>query len=53
MLRTELKPLYTPSISFDDGFVVCDEYDEGKYQSCLCNEFNNFCLCWINRGFLT
>lgn len=51
MLRTELKPLYTPSISFDDSFVVCDEYDEGKYQSCLCNEFNNFCLCWINRGF--
>lgn len=51
MLRTELKPLYTPSISFDDSFVVCDDFDEGKQQYSLRSEFNNLYLCWMNRGF--
>ncbi|WP_459591714.1 hypothetical protein, partial [Enterobacter asburiae] len=51
MLQTELKPLYTPSISFDDSFIVCDDFDEGKQQYSLRNEFNNLCLCWINRGY--
>lgn len=51
MLKTELKPLYTPSISFDDSFIVCDDFDEGKQQYSLRNEFNNLCLCWINRGY--
>lgn len=51
MLQTKLKPLYTPSISFDDSFVVCDDFDEGIQQCYLCNKSNNLCLCWINRGF--
>lgn len=51
MLKTKLKPLYTPSISFDDSFIVCDDFDEGRQQYSLYNEFNNLCLCWINRGY--
>lgn len=51
MLQTKLKPLYTPSISFDDSFVVCDDFDEGKQQYSLRSEFNNLYLCWMNRGF--
>lgn len=51
MLQTKLKPLYTPSISFDDSFSVHDTFDEGQQQYYLRNESNNLCLCWINRGF--
>lgn len=44
-------PLYTPSISFDDNFSVHDTFDEGMQQYSLYNDYGNFCLCWINRGY--
>lgn len=50
-MKTKLMPLYTPSISFDDNFSVHDTFDEGIQQYSLYNDYGNFCLCWINRGY--
>lgn len=51
MTKIKLKPLYTPSVSFDDIFSIHDTFDEGRQQYSLYNDYSDVCLCWINRGY--
>ncbi|WP_459566982.1 hypothetical protein, partial [Enterobacter hormaechei] len=35
----------------DDSFIVCVDFTEVRQHYSLYIDFNNFCLCWIIRGF--